>query len=251
MSLCLWPPGETGSEADAIVARPFGTTMSDVVVDFSLSPNDVIDAVLKGCLSRPDGTFIDGMEIADWNLVKRRQGLLAVAVATRGPRRIVTSACEDAACGEKLDLEVDLEAFRHDWRAEDLLFDNGRLRLPRPTDLVTVGADAPERLAQILFVGAPPERPGWEVEAESALSDADPLGDLELRAECFSCGAPIAVPLILEIFLLAELSNMSTRLLDEIHVLAFAYHWTESEIMALPESRRRHYLARIQEAWAA
>jgi hypothetical protein len=251
MPLCLWPPGETGSESDALVARPFGTAMSDLVVDFGEPPNAVIDDVLRCCVSRPDGSAIDAAEIADWHLAKRRQGLLAVAVATRGPRRVVTTSCDAPACGEMLDLELDLSAFRQDWRTDDVPFDTGRLRLPRPADLAMLGTNPPERLAQILFEGAPPGQQNWEAQAEAVLSAADPLGDLELRAECFNCGALISVPLTLETFLLDELSSVATRLLDEIHVLAFAYHWSESEIMALPEGRRRHYLARIQEAWAA
>lgn len=251
MPPCLWAPGETGSDAEALVARPFGTQMGDLVVDFDRAPNSVIGAVLRFCLSRPDGSGIAGAEISDWSLAKRRQGLLAVAVATSGPRRIVTTACEAAACGEQLDLELDLTSFRQDWRTENLAFEKGRLRLPCPADLATLGTDPPERLAKILFEGVPPGREGWEAEAEAVLSEADPLGDLELRAECPGCGAPITVPLTLETFLLDELSRAVTRLLDEIHVLAFAYHWTEPEIMALPEARRRHYLTRIQEAWGA
>ena len=47
---------------------------------------------------------------------KRRQGLLAVAVATSGPPRHIVADCPD--CGEKLDLDVDLREFRLDWRAE-------------------------------------------------------------------------------------------------------------------------------------
>ncbi|UTW11342.1 hypothetical protein [Marinobacterium rhizophilum] len=34
-------------------------------------------------------------------------------------------------------------------------------------------------------------------------------------------------------------------LLDDIHRLAAAYHWSEAEILALPEPRRRQYLQRI------
>lgn len=247
----VWAPVESDNNADALLARPFGTAMCDLVVDFDRVPNSVIGAVLQCCLSRPDDSGISGAEIAGWNLSKRRQGLLAVAVATSGPRRIVTTACEDPLCGEKLDLELDLTSFRQDWRADDVAFREGRLRLPRPADLAIPGADAPERMAQLLFEGKPPDREGWEAEAEAVLSEADPLGDLELCAECLNCGAPIAMPLTLETFLLDELARVAMRLLDEIHVLAFAYHWTESEIMALPVGRRRHYLARIQEAWAA
>jgi hypothetical protein len=250
MTLCLWPPGEDGSDSDALIARAFGVEMTDLTVDFDGPVNAAIDGVLRCCLSRPDGTPIDGKKIGGWHLSKRRQGLLAVAVATKGARRFVTTSCDAPGCGEKLDLELDLLALRQDWRGDHVEFSGGRLRLPRPADLESLDSDAPYTLATVLFEGVPPEREGWEREAEQVLSAADPLGDLELRAECYNCGAPIALPLSLEGFLLSELATTVTRLLDEIHVLAFAYHWTETQIMALPEARRHHYLARIQEAWA-
>jgi hypothetical protein len=251
MQLCLWPPGQDQQEADALIARAFGAEMSDLAVVFDATPNTAIDGVLRCCLSQADGNPIDAEDITQWNLSKRRQGLLAVAVATRGPRRVLTTTCEAPGCGEKLDLEVDLTAFRQDWRVDRLPFENGRLRLPRPADLEALDEGRPSQLARQLFEGTPPEREGWEAEAEQALSAFDPLADLELRAECPHCGGPIGVPVALETFLLDELAGTMTRLLDEIHVLAYAYHWSEAEIMALPEGRRRHYLARVQEAWAA
>jgi hypothetical protein len=36
-------------------------------------------------------------------------------------------------------------------------------------------------------------------------------------------------------------------LLDAVHQLARAYHWSEREILALPRERRRQYLARVRE----
>lgn len=251
MGLVPWPPAETDSEDDGLVARPFGAGMSDLAVDFDRPPDSVIGAVLQSCLSATDGSGFTGAEIAGWSMAKRRQGLLAVAAATSGPRRTITVDCSREDCGEKLDLEVDLASFRSDWRIGEVPFEGGRLRLPRPEDLVALGTAPPERLAHILFEGTPPDREGWEVDAEEALSAADPLGDVELRASCPACGADVSVPLELETFLLRELERETTRLMDEIHVLAFAYHWTEPDIMALPEARRRQYLTRIQEAWAA
>jgi len=251
MGLVLWPPAGEGSEAEGLVARAFGTGIADLMVDFGRPQGSVVGAVLQACLSTPEGGSIPGSEIAGWTLARRRQGLIAVAVATNGPRRFLTVECPDPACGEKLDMEFDLTAFRQDWRQADIPFEGGRLRLPTPADLSELGDAPPERLAHILFEGTPPAREGWQADAEAALAEADPLGDLELRAACPGCGGEVTEPMVLESFLLDELSREATRLMDEIHVLAFAYHWTEPDIMALPEARRRHYLARIWEAWAA
>lgn len=251
MAPCIWAPVADGGDRDALVARPFGAAISDILVDFAGPLNPTIDALLRLCLARPDGTGFAADELADWTLAKRRQGLLAIAVASNGPRRSVGATCPAAACGERLDLDLDLTALRQDWRREWVPFAGGRLRLPGPTDLAALGDRDPSRLAALLFEGDPAVCDGREADAEAALSAADPLGDLELRAACPSCAAPVALALTLEHFLVDELSRTASGLLDEVHMLAFAYHWTEPEIMALPESRRRHYLARIEQAWAA
>jgi len=156
-------------------------------------------------------------------------------------------------------LEVALPGFRSDWRQEtvDVALDSGgtiTVRHPTPADLALLARtpNAEEtQLARILLVGETPDDPGWEERVQQALTEADRLADLELNATCPECGTPIAVALILEVFLMQELARESARLMDKIHTLAMAYHWSEPDILALPENRRRHYLARIQEAWAA
>lgn len=244
MAMTVWRPGE--DEADALVARAFGTGLGDLVVEFDRPLDGIVSALLKACLSRPDGSSFAGADILGWTIVKRRQGLLAIGVATHGPSRTVTAACD--ACGTALDLTLDLRDFRRDWRVAQVPFAHGTLRLPTPADLAAPDARA---LALALLVGPEPEDPDWIATAEAALSSADPLADLELQAACPDCEAAVAVPVVLETLLVADLARETSRLMDEIHVLAFAYHWTEPDILALPERRRRHYIARIQEAWAA
>ncbi len=245
MPLTVWSIADAGQ--DALMARAYGSRLTDLAVDFDWPLDSVISAILQTCLSGPDGVAVSGADVAQWTVAKRRQGLLAVAVATSGPPRHIVADCPD--CGEKLDLDVDLREFRLDWRAEDVAFGTARLRLPRPSDLARLGDD-PTELAHVLLVGDAP--PGdWKAAAEAILGAADPLADLELRATCPDCGGSVAVPLMLETYLVGELAREAIRLMDDIHVMALAYHWNECDIIALPESRRRHYLARIQEAWAA
>jgi hypothetical protein len=43
-------------------------------------------------------------------------------------------------------------------------------------------------------------------------------------------------------FFLAEVAATADRLLDEVHAIAWHYHWSESEILDLPRARRRRYL---------
>jgi hypothetical protein len=259
MTIVRWPPADDPGDPGILVARPFGVCLDDLAVSFTAPLNVGISALLRCCLSTQAGEPFSAAEIAGWTVARRRQGLLAVAVATHGPLRRVTITCPDPADGARLDLELDLRAFRRDWRADRVgvrLSDGSRvtLRHPTPADLSrwaeAGGADA-EAFAASLLIPPRPEAPDWAEAAQAALSEADPLADMTLEATCPDCGAAIAHPFAVEPFLMGELMAEAGLLVDEIHVLAMAYHWSELEILALPDDRRRHYLARVREAWAA
>ncbi len=69
---------------------------------------------------------------------------------------------------------------------------------------------------------------------------------LDLAAECAACGGEIVLPFDVAAFLDDELRARARRLLDDIHVIASAYHWSEDAILALPRQRRLAYLERIE-----
>ncbi len=46
-------------------------------------------------------------------------------------------------------------------------------------------------------------------------------------------------------FLWLEISQTARRLLDDVHQLAWAYGWPESEILAMGQRRRQAYLDRV------
>jgi hypothetical protein len=88
--------------------------------------------------------------------------------------------------------------------------------------------------------------PAWLEEIGSELQRRDPLGNLDLRTPCPECGDELAVEFDLEATLLELLGKEQQRLLDQVHRLASAYHWSEAEIVALPGHRRRYYLSRLE-----
>jgi hypothetical protein len=53
----------------------------------------------------------------------------------------------------------------------------------------------------------------------------------------------------LEALALVRLRAVQRKLVDAVHRLALAYHWTETEILALPSWRRERYLALIDGSW--
>ncbi len=78
-----------------------------------------------------------------------------------------------------------------------------------------------------------------------ALDAADPLIAFTVVTTCPACGHRTEHPLDLETFALRRLRERQGRLMAEIHELARAYGWTESEILAVPEARRARYRALI------
>jgi hypothetical protein len=261
MAQVRWaPPERTGKPPPAalLLARPFAGI--DTEIDFTAAePEAVVTDLLAACLSDGEGTRFSKNEIWHWTLKRRTQGLLAVAVASCGAAWEATRRCANPGCREIMEIPIDLSQFRQDWRSERVAVavDETRtveVRLPRAEDLKAWRAEGvadPEAMVRRLVAVPEAPDPTWTPRIEAALSAADPLTDLVLETTCPYCGADNAVPFPLEDSLLAALRRLGERLLEEIHLLASTYHWSEAEILALPAGRRRFYLARIAEESAA
>jgi hypothetical protein len=78
------------------------------------------------------------------------------------------------------------------------------------------------------------------------LAELDPGGDLQLALTCPHCGQNWRAPLDIVTFLWAELDAWAVRVLREVHVLASAYGWRESDVLAMSPCRRQAYLEMIQ-----
>ena len=70
-----------------------------------------------------------------------------------------------------------------------------------------------------------------------------PTIDLTLAACCPECEREFSVPFDIQGMLLAECKDSRERLYREVHELAYHYHWSEGDIMALSRDKRRTYLA--------
>jgi hypothetical protein len=81
------------------------------------------------------------------------------------------------------------------------------------------------------------------VEIERHMEEAAPQVDLNLAAYCPECDREFIVPFDLQGFFLAECQTNRDFLYREVHHLAYHYHWSEHEIMALPREKRRKYIA--------
>ena len=84
-------------------------------------------------------------------------------------------------------------------------------------------------------------------EIERHMEEAAPQVDLTLAAHCPECDREFTVPFDLQGFFLAECQTSRDFLYREVHYLAYHYHWSEQEILALPREKRRKYIAILAE----
>ena len=84
-------------------------------------------------------------------------------------------------------------------------------------------------------------------EIERHMEVAAPHVDLTLAAHCPECDREFTVPFDLQGFFLAECQTSRDLLYREVHYLAYHYHWSEQEILALSREKRRKYIAILAE----
>jgi hypothetical protein len=76
----------------------------------------------------------------------------------------------------------------------------------------------------------------------STLSEIDPLSEIMVTLNCPSCNASSKIPFIVDDFFFKEIRSRKNNLELEVHWLALNYHWSESDILTLPVSKRRRYV---------
>ena len=112
-------------------------------------------------------------------------------------------------------------------------------------------------LARCIRRLGPLQDPGLEVihrlsplaraEIERHMEVAAPHIDLTLTAPCPECDREFTVPFDLQRFFVAECQTSRDFLYREVHYLAYHYHWSEQEILALSREKRRKYIAILTE----
>jgi hypothetical protein len=228
----------------------------------SAAPARAVTAVLAHCLVRlGDVTQVEPDHVRDLTLGDREALMLRVRRAAVGERLECSAFCD---CGERLELAVevgDLLLAPYAAPAERHALEGGgrtvRFRLPNGADAeaaADVALAAGSEVAVELLLRRCAE-PGCDPGLLSAeLAALDPQADVELGAVCPDCGAELTVPLDASGWVLAELRRIAAALVDEVHLLATSYGWSEAEIVALGTRRRRRYIDRLdgaaEAAWA-
>jgi len=177
------------------------------------------------------------------------------------------------ACGEQLDLQVPLDRLRAamiDGTGRDGT-DRGdgepltvteaghtvRFRVPTAGDLVALldgtAAGPDDLLRRCVLEAHRDETPIAADELPDSLVSTitermaaeDPMARVQLALTCPGCNHRWDAPFDIVAYLWAEVEDWARRMLRSVHVLASAYGWSESDILAMSALRRQWYLSHV------
>lgn len=201
-------------------------------------------------------------ELAALPLGVRNQRLLALRRLSFGDR--LGGRCICPQCNETVEFDLScssLQALPDDTRARTFEINNYALRI-RPLDSFDLAAaaaaadvtEARRLLMQRCVIEARRDDAVIDTEAlpptlrdaiaEAALA-ADPGAELLLDLRCPACAHRWQSLLDIVHILWGEVAARAQRLLLEVHLLARAYGWRETDILALSPTRRAAYLQRV------
>lgn len=195
--------------------------------------------------------------------------LLKLREMTFGTKLTGVAACPD--CGEQVELDFDtrdivpdgnqLPEFRDDEAVNEIpLALPGwelRFRLPTSADMVSLQADASQERAKLLEAcvlqasheGKPAQPAELPEDVVAALSERmgkeDPYLNISLALKCPACTHEWQMIFDIVSYFMSEINFWASRMLREVHRLAFAYGWSEADILGMSAWRRQRYLELI------
>jgi hypothetical protein len=220
-------------------------------------------ALLLLAVANPDRSY---EALAQQPLGQRDAQLLTLREWLFGPQLISVANCPN--CGEHLQLTLSTRELltTENATAETMTLNVDeytiRYRLPASTDLFALAqcetvADSRQLLLQRCvqtITRADQSQPIETVPAavleviEAHMAQADPQADLQLDLDCPTCHQHWLAAFDIAAFLWKEIDSWARRIVGDIHIIAMAYGWSETDILALSASRRQMYLDLIGNA---
>jgi len=206
-------------------------------------------------------------EVADLPLGQCDLLLLALREQCFG--RYLDGLADCPGCGAGLDVRIDTDELRvaEPGQPRELVIDVAdteiRLRPLTSRDVAALDGGRDRLLARCVVgttpepsvpdgpaspaAAGPPELPGVPESdlfkaIEASLDQLDPQAAVALTLDCPACAAVWQAPVDLTEFVWDEVDRFARRLLADVHALARAYGWTESDVLAVSPARRRRYL---------
>ena len=214
-------------------------------------------ALLVLTAASPDESWED---LAALPIGQRDARLLTLREQLFGPEFVSQASCPK--CGSRLEVSFTADDVRARGETPP---GNGlslcaagheiEFRLPTSLDLLSIAGRTGDAAEQALLDRCllKAHRDGEETTAAglpaevvdeiiTRMSEADPQADTRTSLTCVACGHRWDTVFDISQFLWAEIDSWALRALREVHLLASAYGWSESEILRLSPLRRHFYL---------
>jgi hypothetical protein len=225
---------------------------------FHQPPSRQAIALLEAAAPDQASDALEGMGIG-----QRDAWLLSLRESHFGPR--VTGIVTCRACQEQIEVDFDIRQVRASPPASTAPLSVSQsgyqvdFRLPGTGDIepsIHDGDVETTRRAMFERCVVSAYHDGREVSAasvpsqvvdavEARMGEADPQADIRLALNCSECAFAWAATFDIVTFLWTEVDAWARRTLLEVHMLASAYGWRESDILALSSPRRRFYLEAV------
>lgn len=202
-------------------------------------------------------------ELANLSIGQRDAHLLSIREQFFGSQ--LNGYVECPNCSERLEFSLLTQEIRTETlsdaselsrRIDELIFN---FRLPNSLDLVTVAncdylQKARLSLVKNCLIAAKQGEKVLSVEELSEveiekfatiLAESDPQAEILLNFNCPNCGHEWQEILEIISFFWQEICVKVKRILQDVHTLALAYGWSESDILALSPTRRKLYLEMV------
>jgi len=215
-------------------------------------------SLIQQLLFVPNDEALNVDEVPELTPWERDRLLAAVYTRQYGPR--IDSIMNCRSCEAPYDVDFNLQTLMDRLAPTpaavvahlgDAVFEchNVRFRLPTGRDECAVSGlpqgQAEAELFQRCIMDSAELDDRTSSGIQAAMQTLSPVVDLELDARCPECGKAQTLRFDLQRYLLTALLNDRRRLLHEIHILAAAYSWSLSEILHLPRSQRRGFVALV------
>jgi hypothetical protein len=222
----------------------------------------VITQLLARCVRRiGDIPGVDAAAIRDMLVGDREYLMVKLRQMTSGDRLRILLPCPSSDCGKQMEIPLSLAELPVEERpvtarsftAELRGRGSVEFRLPTGGDQEALaGAAEPDGVAELLrrcVLRIPAEATLEEAGSlvESRIEELAPRVELEIDAACPECGREFTAPLDLAGFVMSELMADLRNLEQEVHILAWHYHWPESEILAMTRKKRRRYIELVED----
>lgn len=228
------------------------------VLETPLAPLPAMVEIARRVTTGERGTALDWPSLAAADVgaaaLLIRQSWLGDAIRT-------DVACPEPGCGERIEVSFGIERYiahhrprrprtvvptdQDGWYA--LRGADTRFRIPTIADVLqAIDADSPaltlsERCVQGTATGSLIRR------IDRALSAMAPQLESSVGGTCPSCGHEVSLRFDPVVYTLSELRDSFSALYYDIHLLASAYGWPETAILALPRQRRRRLATLVEE----